>query len=160
MPFKSEAQRKYLFANHPRIARRWAKETSMPEKTRYKNETPSEFRQRMRKKASGLDVSQLRKRAKNAPESKAKIFAKALENARLRKAKPDWRKKAGGGNELFSRLREARVSEDPKAGTQLARLETRATAFKDKRAKMLERLRARKQKKVSVPEATDPRRGS
>lgn len=26
MPFKSEAQRKYLWANHPAIARRWAKE--------------------------------------------------------------------------------------------------------------------------------------
>lgn len=26
MPFKSEAQRKYLFSQHPEIARRWAKE--------------------------------------------------------------------------------------------------------------------------------------
>jgi len=27
MPFKSKAQRKYLFAKHPKIARRWAKHT-------------------------------------------------------------------------------------------------------------------------------------
>ena len=27
MPFKSDAQRKYLFAKHPEIAKRWAKET-------------------------------------------------------------------------------------------------------------------------------------
>ena len=26
MPFKSEAQRRYMFANHPRIAHRWAHE--------------------------------------------------------------------------------------------------------------------------------------
>ena len=27
MPFKSEAQRRFLFANHPQIAKRWAAET-------------------------------------------------------------------------------------------------------------------------------------
>lgn len=27
MPFKSEAQRKFLFAKHPTIAKRWAKHT-------------------------------------------------------------------------------------------------------------------------------------
>ena len=27
MPFKSAAQRNFLFANHPEIAERWAKET-------------------------------------------------------------------------------------------------------------------------------------
>jgi hypothetical protein len=26
MPFKSEAQRAYLFINHPEVAKRWAKE--------------------------------------------------------------------------------------------------------------------------------------
>jgi hypothetical protein len=26
MPFKSEAQRKYMFAKHPKIAKKWAKE--------------------------------------------------------------------------------------------------------------------------------------
>ena len=26
MPFKSEAQKKFMFANHPAIARRWANE--------------------------------------------------------------------------------------------------------------------------------------
>lgn len=28
MSFKSEAQRKFMYANHPRIARKWQKETS------------------------------------------------------------------------------------------------------------------------------------
>jgi hypothetical protein len=27
MPFKSQAQRKYLFAKHPKVAKQWAKET-------------------------------------------------------------------------------------------------------------------------------------
>jgi hypothetical protein len=27
MPFKSQAQRKFLYANHPEIAKRWEKET-------------------------------------------------------------------------------------------------------------------------------------
>lgn len=27
MPFKSKAQARFMFANHPRIAKRWAKET-------------------------------------------------------------------------------------------------------------------------------------
>ena len=27
MPFKSEAQRGYMFAKHPEMAKRWAKET-------------------------------------------------------------------------------------------------------------------------------------
>lgn len=32
MPFKSEKQRKYLWANHPEIAKRWAKEASLLKK--------------------------------------------------------------------------------------------------------------------------------
>lgn len=27
MPFKSKAQQRFMFAKHPRIAKRWAKET-------------------------------------------------------------------------------------------------------------------------------------
>jgi hypothetical protein len=27
MPFKSKAQQKFMFAKHPKIAKRWAKET-------------------------------------------------------------------------------------------------------------------------------------
>jgi len=27
MPFKSQAQRKFMFAKHPKMAKRWAKET-------------------------------------------------------------------------------------------------------------------------------------
>lgn len=39
MPFRSKAQWRYLFAKHPKIARRWAKETrqaysSLPKKAR------------------------------------------------------------------------------------------------------------------------------
>lgn len=36
MPFKSQAQKKWMFANHPAMAHRWAKETknikALPEK--------------------------------------------------------------------------------------------------------------------------------
>lgn len=36
MPFKSKAQQRYMFSQHPKIAERWAKETSnikkLPEK--------------------------------------------------------------------------------------------------------------------------------
>lgn len=28
MPFKSEAQRRWMYANHPEMAKRWEKETS------------------------------------------------------------------------------------------------------------------------------------
>jgi hypothetical protein len=37
MPFKSQQQRKYLYAKHPEIARRWEKETPkgrLPRKTK------------------------------------------------------------------------------------------------------------------------------
>jgi hypothetical protein len=30
MPFKSEAQRRFLFAKHPQIAKRWAHESGTP----------------------------------------------------------------------------------------------------------------------------------
>jgi hypothetical protein len=30
MPFLSEAQRRYMFANHPEIAKRWAREYGTP----------------------------------------------------------------------------------------------------------------------------------
>lgn len=40
MPFKSKAQQGFLFANHPKIAKRWAKETpnikSLPEHVKKK----------------------------------------------------------------------------------------------------------------------------
>ena len=39
-PFKSKAQQRFLFAKHPKIAKRWAKETknikSLPKKVRKK----------------------------------------------------------------------------------------------------------------------------
>lgn len=41
MPFKSKAQEKYLFANQPEIAKRWAKVTpsikALPEKVKPKS---------------------------------------------------------------------------------------------------------------------------
>jgi hypothetical protein len=40
MPFKSQAQMRYMFSQHPRIAKRWAKETlkikSLPKKVKKK----------------------------------------------------------------------------------------------------------------------------
>lgn len=40
MPFKSKAQAKYMFANHPAMAKEWAKETksikSLPKKKKKK----------------------------------------------------------------------------------------------------------------------------
>lgn len=41
MPFKSKAQMRYLYANHPRIAKRWSKKygvpKKLPERVRHKN---------------------------------------------------------------------------------------------------------------------------
>jgi len=38
MPFKSQAQRRYLYARHPKVARRWRKEhgpqRNLPERSR------------------------------------------------------------------------------------------------------------------------------
>lgn len=54
MPFKSQAQRRYLFANHPDIAERWAKETpkgkKLPQhvKKKKKNGRSNEKRRRGR----------------------------------------------------------------------------------------------------------------
>lgn len=36
MPFKSEKQRRFMWANHPRIAQRWANEAKKKRKTRKK----------------------------------------------------------------------------------------------------------------------------
>ena len=40
MPFKSKAQQKFMFARHPKIAKRWAKETknikSLPKRVKSK----------------------------------------------------------------------------------------------------------------------------
>lgn len=40
MPFKSKAQQKFMFATHPKIAKRWAKETpnikALPKKVKKK----------------------------------------------------------------------------------------------------------------------------
>ena len=42
MPFRSKSQLGYMFANHPEIAKRWAKETpnikSLPEKKKKRSE--------------------------------------------------------------------------------------------------------------------------
>jgi hypothetical protein len=38
MPFKSEKQRKYMFANHPEIAKRWTKESPTRKKVTRKHE--------------------------------------------------------------------------------------------------------------------------
>ena len=41
MPFKSEAQRKWMWANHPEIAKRWADEyrnqTKLPKHVKHNN---------------------------------------------------------------------------------------------------------------------------
>ncbi len=41
MPFKSEAQRKFMYAKHPKIAKKWAKKygnpKNLPKKARKKN---------------------------------------------------------------------------------------------------------------------------
>lgn len=49
MPFRSEAQRRFMYARHPKIAERWSKETpdrKLPEKKRVD-------RQALRKLANG-----------------------------------------------------------------------------------------------------------
>jgi hypothetical protein len=44
MPFKSEAQRRYLYANEPKIAERWSKETpkgkKLPKRVKPKKRSP------------------------------------------------------------------------------------------------------------------------
>jgi len=52
MPFKSKAQRNYLYANHPDIAKRWEKETtgSLPSRVGSKKKNkPLTQRRRKRK---------------------------------------------------------------------------------------------------------------
>lgn len=50
MPFRSEAQRRWMFANDPKMAKRWAKETpkkKLPEKI---NSFKTQIKKKMNKK--------------------------------------------------------------------------------------------------------------
>ena len=40
MPFQSEKQRRFLYAKHPEIAKRWAKEENMEKKPMMKGKMP------------------------------------------------------------------------------------------------------------------------
>ena len=48
MPFKSEAQRSFMYANHPEIAKRWSSETKsesdLPERVQSNQNQPSNER--------------------------------------------------------------------------------------------------------------------
>ena len=50
MPFKSEAQRRWMFARHPKMAKRWAKHTpkgkQLPEKVAKKGRKPRKKRKK------------------------------------------------------------------------------------------------------------------
>lgn len=63
MPFESEAQRRFMFAQHPRIAKRWAKETpkgkDLPEKKTDSDPEETKDKAEAEKKAS-IRSSQLR----------------------------------------------------------------------------------------------------
>jgi hypothetical protein len=48
MPFRSEAQRRYMFARHPEIAKRWAKEYGTPKGLPY--HVPKKKRSKHRQK--------------------------------------------------------------------------------------------------------------
>jgi len=43
MPFKSKAQMRYLYAKHPKIAKRWAKEYGTPKNLPSKKKKDSGF---------------------------------------------------------------------------------------------------------------------
>jgi hypothetical protein len=55
MPFASKSQMRFMFKNHPRMAREWAQKTrrkqSLPERLHAKNPSPT-FRALMRKRRS------------------------------------------------------------------------------------------------------------
>ena len=41
MPFKSEAQRRFMYAKHPKIAKRWSKEYGSPKNLPEKKASPA-----------------------------------------------------------------------------------------------------------------------
>jgi hypothetical protein len=47
MPFRSEAQRRYMFARHPEIAKRWSKEYGTPKNLPYHKKKRSKHRQKL-----------------------------------------------------------------------------------------------------------------
>ena len=49
MPFKSKAQQKWMFSQHPEMAKRWAKETPDIKKLPEKKGAFSEYRDRKKK---------------------------------------------------------------------------------------------------------------
>lgn len=45
MPFKSEAQQKYMFANHPEIAKKWAKKHGTIKNKKGKKKSKKELKE-------------------------------------------------------------------------------------------------------------------
>lgn len=61
MPFQSDAQRKYMYANHPEIAKRWTMEyhqmpdgTKMPGKTHPTKKSPRKLSKEQSQRAAQL----------------------------------------------------------------------------------------------------------
>lgn len=74
MPFRSEAQRRYLWANHPEIASRWSKEfgskVAIPPQF-LKNKGKPDPRAEAKKKAAAAKLAKLKgkKGAKMVPDT-------------------------------------------------------------------------------------------
>ena len=76
MPFKSEKQRRYLYANEPEVAKRWSKKYGdKPMSTKRKPE-------RVKKSSSGIPL----KAGKAIPHPKTKTKPATSTDERLRRA--------------------------------------------------------------------------
>lgn len=118
MPFKSKAQQRWMFATHPKMARRWAKETpdikSLPQ---YVKEA---FFNELEKIAAGLDVDDVR--YGNAPAEYLEAMSKKEDPLR------DWFIRSGEADRII-REAPANSSETTRKDLQmLAKKMSRATA--------------------------------
>lgn len=74
MPFRSEAQRRYLWANHPEIARKWHEEHGTPDDLPYKVDSKKQ-KKKIGKKKKGADITQPSPRSlRISPPSVENIF--------------------------------------------------------------------------------------
>lgn len=90
MPFKSEAQRKFLWARHPEIAKRWAEEEKRGNPVTKKTARERETARRKKAYASSSSAERLRaisQAASGKPSGTARLTERKRIDAQMRAAK-------------------------------------------------------------------------
>ena len=104
MPFKSEKQRRYMFANHPKIARKWSRYGDSPvRKSRRRRSSPS--RRKRKRRSRSRSPSRRRRRSRVSGGRKRKRRSRSRSPSRRSR-----RSRVSGGRKRKRRSRRSRVS--------------------------------------------------